>query len=330
MAGLVGGGYYAEAQLFIAGGGEHRALHGGGCDGGGEEEALIQLGQQAQIGADLPAQAGGGQTAGTAVDEVGPAADIAAGGGQTAAGILDEAAYDHVRAHVGRLPQLGKLAVAVVHHADDIRLALLTEGDQLTDLIHGEAGAGGVALGALDGDELGLFMDGGPNTVIVKAAVGQQIHLPVGNAVLLERAGGGADADDLLERVIRRTNGAEQLVAGQQIGAQRQRQRVGAAGDLGAHQRRFGAEAVGVDALQIVAALVVVAVAGGEVEVIGGQPVLLHGGDDLQLIGLGNGVDGREAVFQAGENALAEGEHGVADAEGFVLFQHSRYLTREI
>ena len=63
---------------------------------------------------------------------------------------------------------------------------------------------------------------------------------------------------------------------------------------------------------------------------VGGQPVLLHGGDDLQLIGLGNGVDGREAVFQAGENALAEGEHGVADAEGFVLFQHSRYLTREI
>ena len=81
-----------------------------------------------------------------------------------------------------------------------------------------------------------------------------------------------------------------------------------------------------VDPLQIVAALVVVAVAGGEVEVVGGQPVLLHGSDDLQLVGLGNGVDLGEAVLQAGENALAEGEHGVADAESFVLFVHTVYL----
>ena len=330
MAGLVGGGHHAEAQLFIAGGGEHRALDGGGGDGGGQEEALIQLGQQTQIGADLPTQAGGGQAAGTAVDEVGPAADVAAGGGQTAAGVLDKATHDHVRAYVGRLPQLGELAVAVVHHADDVRLALLAEGDELADLLHGEAGAGGVALGALDGDQLGLLVDGGADTVVVKGTAGQQIHLPVGDAVLPEGAGGGADADDLLQRVVGAAHGTEQLIAGQQVGAQRQCQRVGAAGDLGTHQRRLGAEAVGVDPLQIVAALVVVAVAGGEIEVIGGQPVFLHGGDDLHLVGLGNGVDLGEALRQTGENLLAEGEHGIADAEGFVLFGHDLYLTLEI
>ena len=105
---------------------------------------------------------------------------------------------------------------------------------------------------------------------------------------------------------------------------------MGAAGDLGAHQRRLGAEAVGVDPLQIVAALVVVAVAGGEIEVIGGQPVLLHGGDDLHLVGLGNGVDLGKALRQTGENLLAEGEHGIADAESFIRFGHDLYLTLEI
>ena len=53
VAGLGGGGHHAEAQLFVAGGGKHRTLHGGGRHGGGQEKPLIQLGQQTQIGADL-------------------------------------------------------------------------------------------------------------------------------------------------------------------------------------------------------------------------------------------------------------------------------------
>ena len=215
VAGLGGGGHHAEAQLFIAGGGKHRTLYGGGRHGGGQEKSLIQLGQQAKIGADLPPKTRGGQAAGAAVDEISPAADVAAGGGQTAAGVFDETAHDHVRTHVGRLPQLGELAVAVVHHADHVRLAPLAEGDELADLVHGEAGAGGVALGALDGNELGLGADGGADAVVVEAAVRQQIHLPVGDAVLFERAGGGTDTDDLLQRVIGAAHRAQQLVAGQ-------------------------------------------------------------------------------------------------------------------
>ena len=114
-----------------------------------------------------------------------------------------------------------------------------------------EAGTGGIALAALDGDELGLGADGPFDALIVKAAAGQQIHLPVGDAVLLEGAGGGADADDLLQRVIRRADRAEQLVTRKQIRAQRNGQRVRAAGDLGPYQRRLGAENAGIDALQI-------------------------------------------------------------------------------
>ena len=97
---------------------------------------------------------------------------------------------------------------------------------------------------------------------------------------------------------------------------------MGAAGDLGTHQRRLGAEAVGVDALQCVAALIVVAVAGGKIEVVGGQPVLLHGGDDLHLVGLGDGVDTGEAILQVSEDTLTKGEHGVADVQSFILFKH--------
>ena len=103
-----------------------------------------------------------------------------------------------------------------------------------------------------------------------------------------------------------------------------------AAGDLRAHQGGLRAEAVGVDTLQRVTALVVVAVAGGEVEVVGGQIVLLHGGDDLQLVGLGDTIDGREAALQTGQDALGEVQHGTADAQGGVVFVHGVYLTRGI
>ena len=65
-------------------------------------------------------------------------------------------------------------------------------------------GAGGVALGALDGHQLGFFVDGGPDAVVVKAAVRKQVYLAVADAVFPQGAGGGADADDLLQRVIGR------------------------------------------------------------------------------------------------------------------------------
>ena len=94
-------------------------------------------------------------------------------------------------------------------------------------LLHGIGGPGGIALGALDGDEPGLFVDGGPDAVIVEPAVRQQVHLPVRNAVLLQGAGGGPDADDLLQSVIGSAHRAEQLVPGQQVGPQGQGQGMG-------------------------------------------------------------------------------------------------------
>ena len=98
-------------------------------------------------------------------------------------------------------------------------------------------------------DELRFRRDGGADGGKIKAAVVEQIDLPVAYAVFGERAGRGADADDLLERIVGLARDGEQLVAGQQVRAQRDGERVGAAGDLRANQRGLGVEGVGVDAL---------------------------------------------------------------------------------
>ena len=79
---------------------------------------------------------------------------------------------------------------------------------------------------------------------------------------------------------------------------------MGAAGDLGADQRRLGVEDVRIDLLQAFPAVVVVAVAGGGGEVLGADAVFLHGQEDLGLVDLRPLVDGLEAVRQTGQDLL--------------------------
>ena len=106
-------------------------------------------------------------------------------------------------------------------------------------------------------------MDGGPDAVVVKAAVRKQVYLAVADAVFPQGAGGGADADDLLQRVIGCAHGGEQFISRQQVGGQGHGQGVGAAGNLRPHQRSLRVEHICIDPFQIVPALVIVAVAGG-------------------------------------------------------------------
>ena len=277
VAGFRGVGDAFEAQRLIQIRRKDGTLFRTGGYRGGQEEALEQVLHEAQICAHLLSQAGGGEPVGAAGDALGSAADIAADGGQAAAGVLDERTDDHVRAHVRRLHGLYEFAVAVVHHDGYIRLALLAEGDELADLGHGEGGPGGVALGALDGDELGLFIDGGPNAVVVECAAWQQVHLPVADTVLLQRAGAFPDADDLLQCVVGHPHRGQQLISRQQVGAEGYGQGVGAAGDLGPDQGGLRMEYVRIDLFQGIPAQVVVAVAGGGCEAGSGNPILPHG-----------------------------------------------------
>ena len=154
------------------------------------------------------------------------------------------------------------------------------------------------------------------------------------HAVFLERAGARADADDLLERVIWRADGAEQRVAGQKVGAERHGQRVRAAGDLGAHERGLRVEAVGIDALEIVAPGVVVAVARGGGKVRRVDAIFLHRTDDLALVVFRDAVDLVKARAQTGEHLLAEAVHRRRDAErgvhGLCIHRSSPYIIRQI
>ena len=321
VPGLGGVGHAPEAQALVDVGGKDRALERTGRDRRGEEEALVQRGHQAEIRADLLSEARRGETVRAALYARRGAADVAANGGEAAAGILDQRADDHVRTDIAGLDGLHELAVAVVHHADDVAADGLDERDQLADLRDGERRAGGVALGALDGDQLRLRLDLFADALVVEAAVRQQIDLVVGHAVFAQGALALADADDLLERVVRAADGGEQLVARQQVGAQRDGQRMRAAGDLRAHERGLGVEGVGIDALKRIAADVVVAVAGGAHEAAGVHTVLLHGKKHLVLIVFGDLVDRVKARTQDGENLLAQREDLFAHAQpGIHLF----------
>ena len=102
---------------------------------------------------------------------------------------------------------------------------------------------------ALDVDELRLIvqraLDGGE----VKAAVFAQVDLRIADAVLLERARTLAKTDDLLKRIVGLAGDSEHLVARQQVGGQRDGQRVCAAGDLRADERGLGVKGARVHAL---------------------------------------------------------------------------------
>ena len=169
-------------------------------------------------------------------------------------------------------------------------------------------------------DELCFIGNGGTDGVQIERTVLQQIHLAVCHAVFHQRAGGGADADDLFQCVVRSAGDGKQLIAGQKVGGERYGQRVRAAGDVRAHKSRFGVESVGIDALQIVTPLIVVTVTGRGGKMRGVHAVFLHGCDDLGLIDLSYGVDLRETVTQCFDDALAIGQHGVAHAETAVDF----------
>ena len=88
-----------------------------------------------------------------------------------------------------------------------------------------------------------------------------------------------------------------------------------AAGDLRPHERSLGVERVGIDALELVAADVVIAIARRCGKAGRADAVFLHGGKHLGLIGLCDAVYGRKAPPQSVQHPLAEGTHLRRDTE---------------
>ena len=89
-------------------------------------------------------------------------------------------------------------------------------------------------------------------------------------------------------------------------------------------------EHIGVDPLQVVPALVVVAVASGGGKVGGVDPVFLHGVEDLGLVVFGGAVNIRKAVPEALQRRLSVGKDPRADPQGLVngLQFHERAPSR--
>ena len=149
------------------------------------------------------------------------------------------------------------------------------------------------------------LVDGGADGVIVEGAVRLQICLSIGDAVLLQGAFALPNADDFLQSIIGGAHWGEQFISGQEIGRQGHCQGVGAAGDLGADQGSLRVEHIGIDPLQIVPALIIIAVTGGSGKVRGIDPVFLHGGQDLALVVLRGLIDCVKPLPQSTKNGFS-------------------------
>ena len=202
MAGFRGTGDTLEAQRLIQIGSENSALFSAGYHSGCQEEALEQSGHQPQIGTYFLTKSGSRQPVCTAADTCFCAANIAANRSQTAAGVFDQGTHYHVCPHIRGLYGFHELSITVIHHTDNIRFYFFAEGNQLANLPDRKGGSGGIAFGALNGDDLGFIMDCFFNPRIVKGTIRKQIHLPISYTVLRQRAGAGPNADNLLQGVI--------------------------------------------------------------------------------------------------------------------------------
>ena len=96
---------------------------------------------------------------------------------------------------------------------------------------------------------------------------------------------------------------------------------MGAAGDLGTDQSGLGVKHVGIHPLQIVPAVVIIAVAGGGGKAGGTDPIFLHSPDHLGLIVFCYLIDFGKTILQPGNDFLTVGVDCRGNPHGFIQFQ---------
>ena len=143
--------------------------------------------------------------------------------------------------------------------------------------------------------------------------------MSVGNAVFFQGTFRGADADHFFQRIVWFTYRRKQFVAGPQIAHQGQRQRMGAAGDLRAHQRILRVEKGCIYLLQGIPAQVIVAVTSSAKETRLADPAFLHGQSHFQLIIFCRLVNLPEALLQGSKNLFSEPDYRFRNTEACVL-----------
>jgi hypothetical protein len=251
--------------------------------------------------------------------QVGFTGNIAASGGNAAAGVLDKAARDNVRASGERLPDLGELAIAVIHKDHHIGVGLAGGIGHFLDGIQVKGVALGITAAALDmhhGSGLGVLCNGG----IVRRKVRQQGHLIVMDAVFLQRAAALAslaNTDHAFQRIIGAAGGGQQGVPCAQQTEQRHCQGVGTTHELRAYQSVLGPHAARKYFLQLIAAIVPHAVTGGAKEMPGFHAAVRKGAQHFQLVIIAD-------LFQVGKLIAAKFQRFA------VQFQHLGFQIIEL
>ncbi|KAA8493653.1 hypothetical protein FVE85_4790 [Porphyridium purpureum] len=202
---------------------------------------------------------------------------------------------------MGGLDVEHELAVAVVDEEDDVWADVLDELHNARNVVHGERRAERVAARALDEHHARLRAQRGLYGVELDEAERAQVELAVRDAKVAERAGvrgalvvRAAQADDLLERVVRPARDAEQLVARAEDAEQRGGDGVRARDELGPHERLLAVEEACEDGVDDLPAEVAVAVAFDAGEVVRADAVRAVRGEQPPERGLRAGVDARK------------------------------------
>ena len=102
---------------------------------------------------------------------------------------------------------------------------------------------------------------------------------------------------------------------------------MGTAGDLGPHQGCLRVEAIGIDPLQIIPPLIVIAVTGGGGKMGSVDAVFLHSGKHLALVVLRHCVDLPESLRKTTESRLAKFINGLGDPQLPIHFVHHDSLS---
>ena len=96
-----------------------------------------------------------------------------------------------------------KFSIAVVRHADDVRIDVLNKCSTFSDFLNGNRFAPCVSGRALQADHAGRRADGPLQCIVIDAAFRRQLHLLIRDPVFLQRAlAFSAKTDDFLQRII--------------------------------------------------------------------------------------------------------------------------------
>ena len=302
-----------------------------GVDGGfqcladnarGVVEAEEGIPQAVLRAAQIAADAGRGKAVAAFFHQIAAACNVAAGRGDAAARIFDEAARHNVSAEGDRLRRLGELTIAVVHKDDCVGVGLAGDVGYLLNRRQVKGIALGVAAAALDMHHRGgLGLLG--NQVVVGGEVRQQRAFVIPDAVLPQGAAALArlaDADHALQRVVGAAGRSQQGVPRAQQAEKRDRQGVGAAHELRAHERCLRPHAAGKDLLQLIAAVVPDAVAARPPEVPCLNAAVGKGAQHLELVVVADLLHMGKLLTAEGKGLAVQRQH--LGAQGVELFDH--------